>query len=145
MFPIITKMRFEVPQFIEVEDKIFGPVTAKQFVFLTGGVGMAVVLFITTNFFIFLLFGLPLGALAILFAFYKVNNRPFSHFAESFIQYTGRNKLYLWRKTGGGIYHGQPRATGEAKSVENYIPQQGGSNLHSLSRKLELKAMEKQT
>lgn len=136
-------MRFEVPQFIEVEDKIFGPVTAKQFVFLSGGVGMAIVLFMTTNFLIFVLFGLPLGGLAVLFAFYKINNRPFSIFAESFLQYMGRNKLYLWRKTGGGIYHGQVRDISEASVVEQYVPQKGKSSLHSLSRKLELRAMEK--
>lgn len=135
-------MRFEVPQFIEVEDKIFGPVTAKQFVFLSGGVGMAVVLFMTTNFFIFALFGLPLGGLAILFAFYKINNRPFANFAEAFIQYMGRNKLYLWRKSGSGIYHGQVRDE-SGGAMEHYMPQQGQSNLHSLSRKLELRAMER--
>jgi len=32
-------MRFEVPQFIEVEDKIFGPFTWKQFIYLMGGEG----------------------------------------------------------------------------------------------------------
>lgn len=135
-------MRFEVPQFIDVEDKIFGPVTAKQFVFLSGGVGMAIVLFITTNFFIFAIFGLPLGGLAILFAFYKINNRPFSIFAESFLQYMGRNKLYLWRKTGSGIYHGQTRDA-ENAIAQQYVPHKGQSNLHTLSRKLELRAMEK--
>ena len=39
-------MRFQVPQFIEVEDKIFGPLTFKQFVYVTGGVGLAVILFL---------------------------------------------------------------------------------------------------
>ncbi|NCT02072.1 PrgI family protein, partial [Candidatus Parcubacteria bacterium] len=38
-------MRFEVPQFIEVEDKIFGPLTWRQFLYLSGGLGMAVVIF----------------------------------------------------------------------------------------------------
>ena len=38
-------MRFEVPQFIEIEDKIFGPFTWKQFVYLAGGVGLAAVIF----------------------------------------------------------------------------------------------------
>ncbi|HMA77641.1 MAG TPA: PrgI family protein, partial [Candidatus Paceibacterota bacterium] len=70
-------MRFEVPQFIEVEDKIFGPFTWRQFIYLIGGGGIAAVLFIT-NGFLFLFIGLPIGALAILLAFYPVNNRPFS-------------------------------------------------------------------
>ncbi len=33
-------MRFEVPQFIDVEDKIFGPFTFKQFLYLAGGAGL---------------------------------------------------------------------------------------------------------
>ena len=37
-------MQFQVPQFIEVEDKIFGPLTFKQFVYMTGGVGAAYML-----------------------------------------------------------------------------------------------------
>lgn len=33
-------MQFQVPQFIEVEDKIFGPLTFKQFVYIAGGVAL---------------------------------------------------------------------------------------------------------
>ena len=51
-------MRFEVPQFIDIEDKIIGPLTWRQFIYLGGGVGGAVVIFLTTNFLIFLFVGL---------------------------------------------------------------------------------------
>jgi len=37
-------MQFQVPQFIEVEDKIFGPLTFKQFVYMAGGAGLAYLL-----------------------------------------------------------------------------------------------------
>jgi len=91
-------MRFEVPQFIEIEDKIFGPFTWKQFVYLLGGGGIAVVLFITTPFIIFILLGLPIGGLAVLLAFYPVNNRPFSIYLESMLRFMSGTKLFLWRK-----------------------------------------------
>ena len=48
-------MRFEVPQFIEIEDKIFGPFTWKQFVYLGGGIGLAAVIFFTMPFLLRLL------------------------------------------------------------------------------------------
>ena len=86
-------MRFEVPQFIEIEDKIFGPLTWRQFLYLGGGVGMGTVLFFTTPFIIFLIFGLPLASLAGALAFYPVNNRPFSFFLEAIIGYLKRQKL----------------------------------------------------
>ena len=34
-------MRFLVPQFIEVEDKLFGPLSFRQFVYLVGSIGFA--------------------------------------------------------------------------------------------------------
>jgi hypothetical protein len=76
-------MRFEVPQFIEIEDKIFGPFTWKQFVYLAGGIGLSAVIFFAAPFIVFVLIGVPLGGLAILLAFYPVNNRPFSSGARS--------------------------------------------------------------
>ena len=91
-------MQFEVPQFIDIEDRIFGPLTWRQFLYLGGGIGMGVVLFFTTSIIIFLLIGLPLAVLAGALAFYPVNNRPFSFFLEAIFNYLGSSKLYLWRK-----------------------------------------------
>ena len=34
-------MRFQTPQFIEIEDRIFGPLTLKQFIYLAGSAGLA--------------------------------------------------------------------------------------------------------
>ncbi len=38
-------MEYQVPQFIEVEDKIIGPLTLKQFIYVAGASGLAVVSF----------------------------------------------------------------------------------------------------
>ncbi len=91
-------MRFEVPQFIEIEDKIFGPLTWRQFLYLGGGLGMAVVLFLRLPFLLFVLSGIPLALIAGALAFYPVNNRPFSYFLEAVVNYFSQKKLYLWRK-----------------------------------------------
>lgn len=91
-------MRFEVPQFIEVEDRIIGPFTWKQFVYLAGGIGTLVVLYLTVPFMIFVVLGLPIGALAGSLAFHRVNNRPFSIFLEAIFNYITKSRLYIWRK-----------------------------------------------
>lgn len=91
-------MRFEVPQFIEIEDKIIGPLTWKQFVYLAGGAGVLVILYLLLPFVIFIVFGLPFAALSASLAFHKINNRPFSVFLESFVNYFRKEKLYLWKK-----------------------------------------------
>jgi hypothetical protein len=82
-------MRFEVPQFIEVEDKI---------VYIAGGAGILIALYLYLPFILFVLFGIPIGALAGFLAFHRVNNRPFSIFLESAVNYFRKSRLYLWRK-----------------------------------------------
>lgn len=140
-------MRFEVPQFIEIEDKIFGPLTWKQFVYMGGGVGVAVVLFFMTPFIIFVIVGLPVVAISFLLSFYPVNNRSFSVFLESFFNFSFNKKLYLWRKQGTGIYKGpdgNPVTTSVSASTTGYTPPPDTNNIHNLSRKLEMKALDTQ-
>lgn len=137
-------MRFEVPQFIEIEDKIFGPLTWRQFLYVGGGVGMGVVLFITTNFIVFLAVGLPLSLLAGALAFYPVNNRPFSFFLEAIVNYLKGTKLYLWRKNEAAVhkYNKSPKPSPEETglSPKNSVP---NKNPNSLARRLELEALQK--
>ena len=135
-------MRFAVPQFIEIEDKIFGPFTWKQFVYLCGGVGVGLVTFITAPIFIFILIGLPAGGVALLLAFYPINNRPFSVFLESVVRFHKSSKIYHWRKKNITTYGIESHISEEPISVP--IPQKGKGGIHSLSRKLELAALQKE-
>ena len=144
-------MRFEVPQFIEIEDKIFGPFSWRQFLYLSGGLGMAVVLFLTSKL-LFVFIGIPLAALAGALAFYPVNNRPFSFFLEAIFNYIGSQRLYLWRKHSDVVHTNAPTTqsltrTYSKDNLSNSPAQQQttkkNSNLTSLARKLELQALQK--
>ncbi|HMO77617.1 MAG TPA: PrgI family protein [Candidatus Paceibacterota bacterium] len=137
-------MQFEVPQFIEIEDKIFGPFTWRQFLYLGGGVGMGVVLFFTAPFWLFLLIGLPLGVLAGALSFYPVNNRPFSFFLEAIIGYFRRQKLYLWKKKTPTVhkYNFTPSQLPQTSTpLAHAAP--NSKNITSLARRLELAALQK--
>lgn len=129
-------MRFEIPQFIEVEDKIFGPFTWKQFVYLVGGGGAVFMLFIFLPFPIFLILAAPVAALAAGLAFYPVNNQPLSLFLEAIFSYASRSRLYLWKKG-----EKKPVAAEEAAGAPLYTPPSGSNRISSLSRKLELRAL----
>jgi hypothetical protein len=133
-------MRFEVPQFIDIEDKIFGPFTWKQFVYLIGGAGASFILFVTLPFPIFVLAAAPIVALAAGLAFYQVNNRPFVVVLEAFFSYFTSARLYLWQKV---EKKAAPKAAEEEGPKPTYLPP-GTSNLASLSRKLEINALGKQ-
>ena len=91
-------MRYQVPQFIEIEDKIIGPLTIKQFVYLAGGAGMSFVAFR----FLTLLLAIPIIAviivLSLALAFYKVNNRNFIELMESVFSFYTKDRLYIWKK-----------------------------------------------
>jgi len=91
-------MQFEIPQFIEVEDKIFGPLTLKQFIYLAGGAGISFTIYSMLPFFIAVLLILPIMGLSGALAFYKKNNRPFILIVESAFKFFLGNKLYIWRK-----------------------------------------------
>ena len=91
-------MEYQVPQFIEVEDKIFGPFTFKQFIYIAGGAGLCAIAFIYLPFIFAVIVALPTAALAGALAFYRVNNKPFIDVLEAGFTYLTGGKLYLWRK-----------------------------------------------
>ena len=91
-------MDYQVPQFIEVEDKIFGPLTLKQFIFLAGGIGICVVLFLYLPLLIAIIIAAPIAALSGALAFYKVNNKDFTQILGAGLAYYTKDHLYLWRK-----------------------------------------------
>ncbi len=91
-------MQFRVPQFIDVEDKIFGPFTFKQFLYLLGGAGLTYVLWEALPTFVAILIILPVVALSLALTFYRVNGKPFAQVIESYFKYLSQSKLYLWKK-----------------------------------------------
>ncbi|MEK7606448.1 MAG: PrgI family protein [Patescibacteria group bacterium] len=91
-------MRFEVPQFIEVEDKIFGPLTFKQFVYLAGGGGLCVIIWIFVPKIIGIFLILAVAGFALALAFYQPNNKPFVALLEAALRYGTGGKLYIWKK-----------------------------------------------
>ncbi len=91
-------MQFRTPQFIDVEDKIFGPFTFKQFLYLAGGAGMCFVLYKALPFLIAVIPILFVGGMALALTFVKVNNKPFVNALQSYITFSLQNKLYIWKK-----------------------------------------------
>ena len=130
-------MRFQVPQFIEVEDKIFGPLTFKQFIYLAGGAGGCFLLFALLPNFIAVILSAPVAALGGALAFYRYNDKPFIHFVEAFFKYSLTNKLYIWKKS-------PPRRPAEKAGKEFephqvYVPKLSESKLRDLTWSLDVK------
>ena len=96
-------MRYQVPQFIEIEDKIFGPLTIKQFIYLAGGAGVSYLVYALTSaflpLFIIIFLIIPIAGFAVALAFYKINNKPLIDVVESAVKYYIGGKLYIWKKS----------------------------------------------
>src|SRR3990167_3411241 len=94
---ILRRMEYQVPQFIEVEDKIVGPLTLKQFIYIAGAVGLCVVFFAYLPIIFAFILAAPVVGLAVALAFYKVNGKSFIEILEAGFNYYIGAKLFLWK------------------------------------------------
>lgn len=135
-------MRFQVPQFIEVEDKIFGPLTLKQFIYLAGGAGLSFIIYrVIGSFLIAALPILVILAFSVALAFYKINNKPFIFVVEAAFKYYFGNKLYIWRKKDNEKAAGKiPTGDDEVKKYASLmVPKISDSKLKDLTWSLDIK------
>ncbi len=96
-------MQFHIPQNIDIEDKIVGPLTLRQAIYLAGGAGAAYFVFrLFTNYlFIALPIIVGIAVLTWALAFYPREKlgRPFIEVLESAFWFFFKGKLYTWKKT----------------------------------------------
>ena len=93
-------MQFKVPQFIDIEDKIFGPLTWKQALYLAGGAGLTYLSLKLLPSFLALPVAIFFAGLALMLAFYKINYQPFVVILQSWLSYSVSKKLYIWKQPG---------------------------------------------
>ncbi len=91
-------MQFQVPQFIEIEDKIIGPLTLKQFFYLAGAALLSFFLFFLFEFFLWIILTAVFGIIAASFAFIRYNGRPFIITLLSAAEYLWQPKFYVWKR-----------------------------------------------
>lgn len=134
-------MQFKVPQFLDVEDKIFGPFTFRQFVYLAGGGGLCFVFYKLLG----LLFGiipmLIVAGFSLALTFYRPNGKPFINMLESGFKYTMQNKLYIWKRRKSKISaKEQIEAAAQQKieSVSRTGTRLGGGKLRDLAWSLDV-------
>ncbi len=92
-------MQFRVPQFIDIEDKVIGPLTLKQFGYTLGAGGFSFLIwtFIPIHF-LAVIFIIPVAGLFLALAFVQFNNRPFGALLESAFSYFTSAKIYTWKQ-----------------------------------------------
>ncbi|MFA6274303.1 MAG: PrgI family protein [Candidatus Paceibacterota bacterium] len=140
-------MQFKVPQFLEIEDKIFGPFTFKQFVYLAGGAGLCFIIYKGIG----LLFGfIPMAAvagIALALTFYRPNNKPLINMIESWFKYTTQSKLYIWQRRKNKLSTEQQKnitADQKAELLNQNNVKMGASKLRDLAWSLDVLDLKKE-
>jgi hypothetical protein len=91
-------MLFNVPQYIDVEDKVAGPFTAKQLLWMFGCGAMLLVLWNTLDKVTFIISAIPIILLFAALAFYRPYNQPLIKFIYFAVMFLFRPKVYVWRR-----------------------------------------------
>lgn len=112
-------MQYQVPQFIDTEDKIAGPFTIRQFIYLCATAGAVFLLYFVFKSFIFIVFALVVGGAGLSLAFLKFNGQPLSKLSVLAFSFAWSPQLYLW----------QPERPQLPKTVETMTEASGGANL----------------
>ena len=90
--------QFVVPQFIDSEDKILGPITARQFIIMLIAILLDAVFYKVLSFVWFLVVGIPIIAIAGVVSFVPINGQPFHFFFLNLVQTFRRPRLRIWDK-----------------------------------------------
>ena len=90
--------QFVVPQFIDIEPKIIGPITARQFILIMVGMGLMFLAYKTADLTLFVMEAILIILVVGTFAFVKINGRPFHFFMLNVIQTFKKPKIRVWAK-----------------------------------------------
>jgi len=94
---------FNIPQFIDKEDKIVGPLTAKQLGWLALGGITLLILWATLDSQGFYISLLPVIGISVAFAFYRPYNQSLVNFITSSFLFFSHNKVYSWKRLPGDM------------------------------------------
>ena len=141
-----TVRQYQVPQFINIEDKVVGPLTIKQFFYLLGGTGTGVIAYFFMQFFLFIIVMVPVGILTLLFAFLTINGQPFAKIFSSALNFYLKPRLFVWQSLRHETKKVPAGSTGRiiksgAGSIEIPKPQEG--RLSDLAWSLDIKEKNK--
>lgn len=138
-------MQFKVPQFLDIEDQIFGSFTFREFVYLAGGGGMCFVLYKLLG----LLWGsipiLAVAGFALMLVFYKPNNKPFINMLQAGFKYLTQSKLYIWKRRQNKMGQKNKMENREQKTIASeYGAKLSGSKLRDLAWSLDVLDLKKE-
>lgn len=90
-------MQFQVPQFIETEDKIVGPFSMRQFGYLLAAGGVSVFLYFTVEFTLWAVLSVFFAGIALALGLIQVEGRPLVHVVGAALGFFWKPQTYVWQ------------------------------------------------
>jgi len=127
-------MRYQVPQFVDIEDKIIGPLTLKQFLIYVGAVMLLVPVYLASDMSLFITIAVPVLGVGALFAHFKLHGRSLFAIIAHASAFMLRGQVFIWRRE-----HTNETLPIHGEGVEEYREPQtiGGLSLRDRARALE--------
>jgi len=118
-------MQYPVPQFTEVEDKIIGSLTIKQFGVIFGGGVLVFLAFTLTKSVVVLIFAAVIIGLPTLgLAFARLNGRPMYNMIGNFVGFLTSTKVLVFHKEGSLVSDRQQKDKAAPVSAAAQNPDQ---------------------
>ncbi|MDP2838088.1 MAG: PrgI family protein [Candidatus Moranbacteria bacterium] len=117
-------MMFSVPQFIDVEDKIAGPLTWRQLLWMIAMGAALLTIFAVFDTTLAILLAIPVVILFCLMAFYKPGGFPMTTFIGNFFMFLFRPKVAVWERPALVTRTSKAAPTTEGALVENSVEKQ---------------------
>lgn len=111
-----------VPQFVDVEDKIAGPLTWKQLLWMIAMGAVLLILFTTFGTTLAIVFGIPVVLLFIALAFYKPNGFTLASFIGQGVLFLFRPKVAVWERPVMPMVSVKPRSENTQAQVAEAQP-----------------------
>jgi len=92
-------MEFPVPQFIEIEEKILGPLNFRQVIYIVGAAGILFIFYFFLKFWLFIILAIVIMGTACAFAFIKIGGKGLGNFLASVLTYAFAPRFFVWKKT----------------------------------------------
>lgn len=90
-------MQYQVPQFIDTEDKVVGPFSLRQFAYVGVAALISGVCYFFLQTWLFLIIGLVLVGGSLALSFVKINGRPLLKVATAAFYYYWKPQMYVWK------------------------------------------------
>lgn len=90
-------MQFQVPQFIQTEDKVVGPFSLRQFAYIGVAGGITGLLYFILQTWLWLILSIIIFGAAISLAFVKIGGRPLSRVIAAAFNFYWKPQTYVWQ------------------------------------------------